>query len=385
MQVNTKKSISALIATILLVVVAVALIAILLNWGKAFTSVNLNQATNFSHSEDLTTSLWYDDILFNNVRIKNTSNKEISIVGYKIIGDTPTESLVLNKIMYLDYPVTIAANNSGYITLPCFPNNSFYLELYTSDNVFATFKISKISIQRDGCLMYDKNYVLGWWDFKDINSTTIYDKSDRNNNGTINLGTKGNTSLATFINQGNYIVNLDGNDDYILFLKNADFNMGYGVRTVTMFFNPPTSLTSDGTLFSIGAGGGAKGHDLEVRPSLAIYAELYGDVGGRQSTSVYNSVIKLGSWNFVCVQYLRDRIIMFLKNEDGDEYSSVRLITDPDFVTSTYNPKIGSYVGSSLWLFKGYVSETMYFNRALSENEINSLYYYGLSKLRNNS
>jgi flagellin-like protein len=35
---KNKKSVSALIATILLIVVAVALIAIILTWGKSFTN-----------------------------------------------------------------------------------------------------------------------------------------------------------------------------------------------------------------------------------------------------------------------------------------------------------------------------------------------------------
>ena len=41
-----KKSVSALIATILLIVVAVALIAIILTWGKSFTTDSLADTTN---------------------------------------------------------------------------------------------------------------------------------------------------------------------------------------------------------------------------------------------------------------------------------------------------------------------------------------------------
>jgi len=40
------KSVSALIATILLIVVAVALVVILITWGKGFTNTSLSETTN---------------------------------------------------------------------------------------------------------------------------------------------------------------------------------------------------------------------------------------------------------------------------------------------------------------------------------------------------
>jgi len=44
---KNKKSVSALIATILLIVVAVALIAIILTWGKDFTNKSVAQVDTF--------------------------------------------------------------------------------------------------------------------------------------------------------------------------------------------------------------------------------------------------------------------------------------------------------------------------------------------------
>ncbi len=46
MKNNNRKSVSALIATILLIVVAVALIAIILTWGKSFTTDSLADTAN---------------------------------------------------------------------------------------------------------------------------------------------------------------------------------------------------------------------------------------------------------------------------------------------------------------------------------------------------
>lgn len=42
-QKNKQKAMSPLMATILLVVVAVILVTVVLNWGKAFTTSNLDQ------------------------------------------------------------------------------------------------------------------------------------------------------------------------------------------------------------------------------------------------------------------------------------------------------------------------------------------------------
>ncbi|MDD3178025.1 MAG: hypothetical protein PHR26_00740 [Candidatus ainarchaeum sp.] len=46
MNLRNKKGISPLIATVLLIVVAVALVAIVLNWGKSFTTNSLSETGN---------------------------------------------------------------------------------------------------------------------------------------------------------------------------------------------------------------------------------------------------------------------------------------------------------------------------------------------------
>jgi len=82
-------SVSALIATILLIVITVALIAILLTWGKDFTNTKLSDNTGQFKKVDKSIFLIKPMQLINGTLIlKNISpsKEDINIIGYKIIS-----------------------------------------------------------------------------------------------------------------------------------------------------------------------------------------------------------------------------------------------------------------------------------------------------------
>jgi lipopolysaccharide export LptBFGC system permease protein LptF len=107
-----KKSLSPLIATILLIVVSVILITVVLTWGSSFAKENLNKATStvdFKES-DLSSFLTITNILQlsenNVITIRNLHSKEpITFIGYKLI--TKENYVFANQRLYFDEVITL--------------------------------------------------------------------------------------------------------------------------------------------------------------------------------------------------------------------------------------------------------------------------------------
>ncbi len=107
-----RKAISPLIAVILIIVVAVALIAIILNWGKSFTTESLSQtqniadlkvndASNFIFKSELKGDL----LTFTYSPPLNLKNKTIDVNAYTVVG--------FDNIKYLSSPVTLREGTVG--------------------------------------------------------------------------------------------------------------------------------------------------------------------------------------------------------------------------------------------------------------------------------
>ncbi|NCP79479.1 hypothetical protein GW796_03935 [archaeon] len=146
-----KKAISPLIATILLVVVAVAIIGIVLSWGKGFTNTTLSKASSievYSESEigfylNLQNSINGRTTVSYNPP-QNTTYNNLTIVGYGLLGYT-------TNIVPLEPPITISksqtANIDHGIILP-----EFDLVLYLDNNTMITkFNLKQEIKQPSSC------------------------------------------------------------------------------------------------------------------------------------------------------------------------------------------------------------------------------------------
>ena len=127
-----KRSVSALIATILLIVVAVALIVIILTWGKTFTQTNLDSTTNLFNAapSDAQYYLTIENglngrFLINYDPPSMYDHQSITITRYRLQNST--------NIIEFPIPIDINANQTqaldmGIITTP------FDIVLYLDDN-----------------------------------------------------------------------------------------------------------------------------------------------------------------------------------------------------------------------------------------------------------
>ena len=134
-----KKSLSPLIATILLIVVSVILVIIVLTWGKNVSLTSLNTTdTIFTEADSYLYMFSFQKLQNNNLIFKNisSSNKDIIIVGYKI--NSFYDHKLLNKINYLQEPTTLSPGSLANIKIVVPPEESFSVEFYTDDNKYIT-------------------------------------------------------------------------------------------------------------------------------------------------------------------------------------------------------------------------------------------------------
>jgi FlaG/FlaF family flagellin (archaellin) len=106
------KAISPLIATILLIVVAVAIIGIIVSWGKGFTTDSLQEVTSVTDlkTNDATSFIFRpelkgDLLTFTYSPPSNLQNKTIDINAYTVVGS--------DNIKYLSSPVTLKEGTVG--------------------------------------------------------------------------------------------------------------------------------------------------------------------------------------------------------------------------------------------------------------------------------
>jgi len=135
---NNKKSISALIATILLIVVAVALIVILLTWSKSFTTRSISQVDDFKDAGGVyffqSVRLVNGTLIFKNI---STVDSDVNIIGYKIIAKDPDTNA---QIQYLRTSLIVPKGSQNKIRIRPPTDVIFSIQLFTNDGKYITIK-----------------------------------------------------------------------------------------------------------------------------------------------------------------------------------------------------------------------------------------------------
>ncbi|MDD3244832.1 MAG: hypothetical protein PHU47_01655, partial [Candidatus ainarchaeum sp.] len=131
-----KRSVSPLIATILLIVVSVILISVILIWGKEFITDTTNTTNNLSDLKNFESNkgvFWFNSINGNKIFIKNTTNKNITLKGYSIISTEHTGSWT-NNFYPLQENINFSEYSQSQIEIICVPDNRFVLDLIDINN-----------------------------------------------------------------------------------------------------------------------------------------------------------------------------------------------------------------------------------------------------------
>jgi flagellin-like protein len=140
-----KKSVSPLIATILLIVVAVVLVIAVLSFSKDFVGESLEETKIFYQQSNLTGFVTSQGNFGHLVTIANNHRTlDANIIGYQI---KPALSHHLYKyfednVFYLENSVLLSPNSTQTISIDCFPENNVTISLITDDNKYIDVRVN---------------------------------------------------------------------------------------------------------------------------------------------------------------------------------------------------------------------------------------------------
>jgi flagellin-like protein len=148
-----KKSVSPLIATILLIVVAVILVTVVLTWGKSYLNDSIVATTDIlSTYQESDVGFYLKVFRAGNGRIivdyfppSNNNLQDLNLVGYGLLGYT-------EHVVPFEPPILIEANKNGQIIDHGIMLDQFDLLLYTDNGYVITKKnIKQENLQPNNC------------------------------------------------------------------------------------------------------------------------------------------------------------------------------------------------------------------------------------------
>jgi len=146
----TKKSITPLIAVILLVVVAVILVTLILYVSKNIVLDGLDDTKEiFKEDTSLTGYVYSSNPQPDSFTVKNLSKSPIEITHYEIVGAGDSE--VLNRPLPLSSSVTLNSGSSVPIPVLCSPSSSYKINLITTDGTYVSVPINNVNYQSNSC------------------------------------------------------------------------------------------------------------------------------------------------------------------------------------------------------------------------------------------
>jgi hypothetical protein len=201
-----KRSISPLIATILLIVVSVILITVVLTWGSAFTKDNLNQTNSILNLKESDLSSFISVVSYthleniSNIVIRNLHGEKITFVGYKLISED-----IINPEKLYSFPNIINIDSGGVATLNliCFPKANFILQLITDDLEYVSLSINIKNYNMSYCSEFSD--LFGYFSF----DGDFLDYGDKNYSNIYSSG----EFLGDFKNQH---LSFNGSTDYLV-------------------------------------------------------------------------------------------------------------------------------------------------------------------------
>ncbi|MDD3244733.1 MAG: LamG domain-containing protein [Candidatus ainarchaeum sp.] len=353
-----KKSLSPLIATILLIVVSVILITVVLTWGSSFTKEKLS-TTQVIQNKDFTGLITSRPISSQNILISNNSSKDLNVTGYKIISsiDHYLYDYFENKIYNLDQPLIINPNSAQTLQIDCYPESSFFIDLITDQNIYVRTQISARSINDVDSLKC--GLVL---DFDSINGVL--------NENTGKSFTPYNIDILDLGN-GYTSASFNGTNSYISFGNPESLIFGEKPFSVVILFKTNSVSTSQAIVSKGYLFGGTpldnKSWSIGLLGSSSrIYFDTY-KTGQRRALVSINLITT--NWQYLVTTRDQELGKIYFNNSLDISGPVVNPIED-----SFYNLMIGRIAISSIYYFNGLIPIVKIYDRVLTEEEISNLY-----------
>ncbi len=216
----------------------------------------------------------------------------------------------------------------------------------------------------------------GYWRFDEASGVTAIDSSVNGKNGTL-------TSGPTWgVGKVGGAVTFDGGDDYINIPTNISALDSASAFSISVWFKRTgTGGTSGTALFAKGATSAFTNDiDLMLDNGNLLFAQINNGADGTASFD-YSSQYTLGTWALVTLVYdgtqtgNSNRLkIYFNGSQQTLSFGAYSVPATTANLAGT-NQYIGRYIDpSNDWMMKGDIDETRIYNRALSADEVATLY-----------
>ena len=356
----TKRSLSPLIATILLIVVSVILITVVLTWGSSFAKDNLNSVTTLDQltRSDLSSFIVLDSFsqteANNNIIIRNLhSSSNLDLIGYKLVTDS--NYVFSNQLLYFNDVITITPGEVRSLNIICFPDRDFVLQLVNKDLTYVTLPI-KISDYRYDSYCMGRDGVVAVYDMTTIVDDTLIDISGNGRHGQLVGGvTKTETGLS-----------FDGVDGRIVtsITENTHFTNGFSLIAFLKIRSPGEYLYT--RIFDKSNNNSpSNGFYLSYWDSSFRFATNINNRGVRASN--VNSII-FDNWNLIIFTVTSDSKINFYVN--GVLSGSADQVSGDLSLLTTANPLIIGDSYSQDRSIDAEIKDVKIYSRVLSQKEI---------------
>jgi hypothetical protein len=231
---------------------------------------------------------------------------------------------------------------------------------------------------------YNKGKPIAHYKMDKGEGTTIYDSSGNGNDGTLNLGSLGQTSAGSVKVSGNtawyngrqgkqnYSLNFDGSDDYVEVSDNSTTNWPSGI-TISAWVK--TNVIANQGIVSKSS---TSNREFHIRLGSGGKAEMWlstNGVGPTGSTALSTDSYSTGVWHHVIGVFDNSDLTVYLDGKSG---------TPVNISGSIYNGtgslNIGKWVEGG-YQFNGQIDDVRIYNYALTEAQIKTLYNFGAARL----
>ncbi|MFZ3077716.1 MAG: LamG domain-containing protein [Candidatus Aenigmatarchaeota archaeon] len=346
-QKKLKKGISAVIATIMLLMITVSLIGVF----YIFSSTLATQTTGAGGQQasqltaQLSMCMQIDNIIGNQVTLRNCGkgvieNKSLVVMMDDVVLNANTQTILEGN--------SSAVNISGLWNVP-FGKHS----LKISNGAAVAQSLVDVQPNPDG--------LAGSWNFDEGSGGKAYDASGNGNIGTLtNMNTSGNATSGW--NEGRFREGLqfDGVDDYVNAGNGASLNNADKITIESWIYM--NNLNGYKTIVSKGATQNYWFHISNLN-KIRFYIQQsdlnYGDISA-------NTVLSANQWYHIVAVYDNStrQVVFYLNGKpDGGGVYSVGM------KNTTWNTLfLGGYAGNSYY-FNGTIDEVKIWNRALAPDE----------------
>jgi hypothetical protein len=212
------------------------------------------------------------------------------------------------------------------------------------------------------------NSLVGYWSFDADNSTTAFDLTGNNNDGTYTNGAYSSSSSGKY-GSGAFF---DGVDDYITMGTPSNLALN-NTWTVSAWINPATA--NQNTRFVLTRGQGPINYYIQGGSTTgSYYAGMVLSNGTSYYTPVATKLITANSWALLTATFNGSEIDLYVNGTLNSSLTNLSGINMTNIAGGTQRFSLGARADGINQFFNGSIDEVMIFNTSLNSTQIQAIY-----------